>query len=141
MSSKASINKGFAGSVGIPAELLGVLDRCFMSETACADWFLARYYPAGLRCPDCGCAVEGGAAERNFRALRRFECSGCGSRIKPTKHTALGCAKLNVQQFVLLALLIELTRDNNLIAEKVGVSACTVREWREKFQALAEAGH
>ncbi|MFA5517381.1 MAG: hypothetical protein WDA20_13975 [Desulfuromonadales bacterium] len=126
---------------GIPAEVLAVISARFFSEDACTKWFFDRYYPDGPRCPECRAPIVSERSLQSFRALRRFTCSGCGKQPRATHGTVLQNSSLSPRSLMLLAAMCGWGIEHREIARVIGIAPDTVREWRDKFAALAEVGH
>lgn len=128
-------------SRGIPQEAREQLAAEFLDDTRCRQWFLNRYYPDGLCCPDCGAAVVSERSRATFIDLRRFTCGVCGSQPKATKGTVLQDSPFTPRELFLLAVLIDFGVDDREIARILRISRETAASWRDKLAALAEVGH
>lgn len=127
-------------SRSLPSEARLAFTAEFLDEARCRQWFIERYYPDGICCPDCKAPIESERSRATFLDLRRFTCAACGSQPKATKGTVLQDSPLTPRDLYLLSILIDLDIDDRETARIVGVSRETVGNWRDKFAALAEVG-
>lgn len=104
----------------------------------CLELVAGRLHPEGPACPKCGTAIDSAAARKRWQQFERLQCSDCGKWFTATTGTWLVGAKLDPRQVFLLAALLELCVDPDLVARAVGVSLVTVRYWRDKFRILSE---
>jgi transposase-like protein len=111
----------------------------FLDEAACRQWFLEVLHPGGVRCPGCGASITDDTTLDNFWGGRRCTCKGCARWFSSTSETFLQSSCLTFRQVFLLAVLADIQGeglDTNRIAAAVGVSANTVRIWKQRFKAI-----
>ncbi|MDD2899482.1 MAG: hypothetical protein PHI31_12305 [Desulfuromonadaceae bacterium] len=86
-------------------------------------------------CPHCGVVVEGKAAV-SFWEGRRVACKNCRHFFTAATGTAFSKSKLSDEQIFLLLACMGLDLDNRPAAAVIGVNASSVRENRQKIEAL-----
>ena len=104
----------------------------------CLELVAGRLHQEGPACPECGASIESAAARKRWQRFERLQCSDCGKWFTAATGTWLAGAKLDPRQVFLLAALLELGIDPDLVARVVGASLVTVRYWRDKFRILSE---
>lgn len=119
-----------------PERVAGEFGPELLDEAACRRWFLAAMRGAPLTCPGCGAVFPEPTGGRVF-AGKQVQCPGCGGYSSPKTGTLLDGSTLSFAQFVLLAALLYWGLPTAQIAERVGCTPMTVRNWRARFAAGA----
>ena len=90
-------------------------------------------------CPLCGVEVEGRAAV-SFWEGRRVRCKDCQHYFTAATGTAFSKSKLSDEQLFLLLASMGLNLDTRNTVALIGVNASSVRENRQKIEALLKTG-
>jgi|LGOV01.1.fsa_nt_gb transposase-like protein len=130
---------GSASPSWLPEKIAELLAVRFFDEQQCAGWFLRRYYPAGPVCPRCGGAITDEHTAERWAQLKRINCPHCRRQVKATHGTLLHEAQLSPRQLFVLLSLVGIGADLDTVARAAGVTTATVKAWRDKVIALAEA--
>lgn len=91
-------------------------------------------------CPACGVEIADARAVASFWEGRRVACKGCRHYFTAATGTPFSKSKLSDEQIFLLLACIGLDLDNRTAAAVIGVNASSVRENRQKIEALQKAG-
>ncbi len=116
-----------------PVEALEALSADFFDEQACRRWILKNLHPDGAHCPGCGAEIESEIMIKNFWETRRCQCQECGKWFTSLTNTILHGTQMDMRQIYLLAVLISLRVDDELIAKFCKISTGTVRLWKMRF--------
>lgn len=108
-----------------------------LSIEECQKMIVSKYYGIDKTCTVCGQSITGEKPLKKIATLTgRVYCSKCGNQPHATKGTILEGGTLDARQVVLLALLQSLDVDTQRISRMVGVSADTVRYWRDRIEVI-----
>ncbi len=122
----------------LPKDIARLFGPSSLDEVACRETALRLLHPDGAACPECWLKIDDEPAS-GFRRGRRCVCGRCGRWFTARTGTILQGTHLDDRQIILLAVLIDLM-DNGItparIAEIVGVSVDTVRDWQKRFRVF-----
>lgn len=116
---------------------LGCLPQMIDPEK-CESWLRAQFHRGDLPgCPDCGRKPEGKPA-RTIKAGGRIKCSACGKFFTWWKGTLFEGSRVNPVEFVVLRIALAAEMDHKSIAQLIGRSAQSVRQWSKKVLEFEE---
>lgn len=122
-------NQQSANPMGFSPPTPQVFGPDLLDPGRCRAWLSQRLHPAGPACPYCRLPVLE-AQRARYLDWGRLRCPACGRWHRATTGTPLAGSKLSAPQAVLLIVLLDLVVHPGRVAELVGVSAETVRDWR-----------
>lgn len=121
----------------LPEAVLTALDETWLDVRACNAWLLRALHLQNPHCRWCGRALTSPAQAATWRALGRLRCSDCGRWCTPLTNTPLSKSSLDPRRYVLLCLLALAGLGDRAIAQRLKVSAETIRRWLTPWRDAA----
>lgn len=118
----------------LPGAVLEALGDGWFDIHSCQAWLLQALHPQGPHCRWCGRALTSPAQVATWKALGRLRCPDCGRWCTPLTNTVLSKSSLDPRRYVLLCLLALAGLDDRAIAQRLQVSAETIRRWRARWR-------
>lgn len=112
-------------------EILDIIDR-----PAAWRWIVRRYFPDGVKCPNCGSPITGEKALAAFSCQERTYCRNCDKSFRPRALTPLAGTEWEPEEFVKLMALSVSGRRTVEIAETLGKSAGCVKGMIERVELV-----
>lgn len=106
-----------------------------LDTAAVGRWLFGHIHSGRSACPHCGCTVEGKAAA-TFWSGGRVCCKKCQHYFTAGTGTPFSKSKLSDEQTFLLLVSMGLNLDCKTAAALIGVNTSSVRENRQKIEAL-----
>lgn len=127
-------------TAGLPTPAQAVAAVAGLLDTgAVRRWLFGHIHRERAACPYCGCTVEGKASV-TFWNGGRVCCKNCQHYFTAATGTPFSKSKLSDEQAFLLLVSMALKLDSKTAAAVIGVNASTVRENRQKIEALLQDG-
>lgn len=121
-----------------PQEVLEAFGMDWLKFSDAARWMIGRLHPSGAWCPACSESIIDETRVTRFFAFEQVRCPACGKKFSATTGTFIEGAKLEAREIILLAVLLALDVSPARIASLLRVHIDTVRNWRDRFSAMAE---
>lgn len=121
-----------------PDEVLDAFDMDWLSFGEAARWMVGRLHPSGVWCPACSASIVDEKRFARFFAMKQVRCPSCGKKFTATTGTFIEGVKLEAREIILLAVLLALDVSPARIASVLRIHIDTVRNWRDRFSAMAE---
>src|SRR3990172_9056993 len=112
-----------------------------LDPDASAAWIEQHFHPQGMKCPHC----QAGRDEARFFRVNRgsgltvYRCLRCDGIYNLYSGTLFADSQLTPEYVVLLLQGVLQGKPSQQIAREIGLTAKTVRKWRHRLQAQAEA--
>jgi transposase-like protein len=112
-----------------------------LDSEASTAWIEQHFHPQGLMCPHCQAEREQGRSFRLNRGsgLTVYRCLRCDGIYNLYSGTLFADSQLTPEQVVLLLQGVLQGKSSQQIGREIGLTAKTVRKWRHRLQAQAEA--
>jgi len=117
---------------------LGNFSADCLSWVTVGRWVIDQLHPGGARCPHCKVEITDEKRVERWYQCERIQCKDCGRFFTSLTGTILQSSQLDPREIYLLAVLSELEVPAAKIAAVISVHKDTVRNWQQKFKALAE---
>jgi transposase-like protein len=118
-----------------PDDVFKAINPGFFDEDMIRYWVVHRLHHAGARCPSCGEKVQPAQRQR-WVALKSIICRYCGAQFKATTGTFLEGSQVTLRAVFFMFLMFRLGLTNRQIADRMQYSTETVRQWRQRADAL-----
>jgi transposase-like protein len=116
--------------------LRSICDK-FFDEQYCRMWILSLLYSDYPLCPECGMKIPKSKLQR-FWNCQRIRCGNCGKFFTALTGTFLSGCHMDFRKLILLAIFLECSFPTKEIAERLHVSAETIRIWKNKFETIVK---
>ena len=122
------LKRGLLGSISITE---GFCPR-FLDEEFCRGFLFDLVHMGEFTCPYCGYDIMEKYFD-DFYKNNPIYCPGCRKDFRASTGTILSSSKLNSRQIVLLAVMLELSRSVESIAERLGIARQAIPRWKRKL--------
>ncbi|MGE4579375.1 MAG: hypothetical protein AB7F21_07530 [Desulfuromonadales bacterium] len=101
-------------------------------------WFMTVFHGRIASCCHCGAILEGRAL-KSFLNFRITSCAACHKKVFFFRETPFHAAKIQQEEFILLAAFLALDVPIKDIAAALNLSESTVKEWAGKIDAFNDS--